>query len=56
VASDFVTIGTHGVLQAGVVPAINPAPGQSLTTLQLQTILGNRLERFPKVRTWRTIH
>lgn len=56
VASDFVTIGTQGVLQAGVVPAINPAPGQSLTTIQLQTILGNRLERFPKVRTWRTIH
>ena len=56
VASDFVTIGTQGVLQAGVVPAVNPAPGQSLTTIQLQTILGNRLERFPKVRTWRTIH
>ncbi|MEI7614170.1 MAG: hypothetical protein WCK63_14820 [Betaproteobacteria bacterium] len=56
VASDFVTIGTQGVLQAGVIPAINPAPGQSLTTIQLQTILGNRLERFPKVRTWRTIH
>lgn len=56
VASDFVTIGTHGVLQAGVVPAVNPAPGQSLTTIQLQTILGNRLERFPRIRTWRTIH
>ncbi len=56
VASDFVTIGTQGVLQAGVVPAVNPLPGQSLTTIQLQTILGNRLEKYPKVRTWRTIH
>jgi len=56
VASDFVTIGTYGVLQAGVVPAVNPGAGQSLTTIELQTILGNRLERYPKVRTWRTIH
>ncbi len=56
VASDFVTIGTQGVLQAGVVPAVNPLPGQSLTTIELKTILGNRLERYPKVRTWRTIH
>jgi Tfp pilus tip-associated adhesin PilY1 len=56
VASDFVTIGTYGVLQAGVVPAVNPGSGQSLTTIELQTILGNRLERFPKVRTWRTVH
>jgi len=56
VASDFVTIGTQGVLQGGVVPAVNPAPGQGLTTIQLQTILGNRLEKYPKVRTWRTIH
>ena len=56
VASDFVTIGTQGVLQAGVQQVLNPPPGQSLTTIQLKTILGNRLERFPKVRTWRTIH
>jgi len=56
VASDFVTIGTQGVLQAGVVLANNPSTGQSLTTIELKTILGNRLEKYPKVRTWRTIH
>ncbi len=56
VASDFVTIGTQGVLQGGVVPANNPVVGQDPTIIQLKTILGNRLERFPKVRTWRTIH
>jgi hypothetical protein len=56
VASELVAIGPQGILQAGTMAVANLTPGQSATTLQLQTILGNRQQRFPKVRTWRTIH
>jgi len=54
-ASDYVTIGTTGVLQGGVVLVANPTPGESKTTISLQTITGNVQERYPKPRVWRTV-
>lgn len=54
-ASEYVTIGTTGVLQGGVVLTSNPAPGESSTTISLQTITGNVQERYPKPRVWRTV-
>lgn len=59
VASSFMALGTRGVMQAGVISTgVTPPPssGSSATTLQLQTMLGRQQERYPKVRTWRTIH
>jgi hypothetical protein len=48
--------GTTGVVQAGAVAVLNPAPGASQTTIKIQTLLGQQLERYPKIRVWRTIH
>lgn len=59
VASGYMALGTRGVMQAGVISTgITPPPGTdgSATTLQLQTLPGRQQERYPKVRTWRTIH
>jgi hypothetical protein len=56
IASNFSMYGTTGVIQAGAVAVVNPAPGASQTAMQIQTLLGNQLERYPKIRVWRTIH
>ena len=56
VASNLTTYGTTGVIQAGAVAVANPAPGASQTTLSLVTLLGQQQQRYPKIRTWRTIH
>ena len=56
VASDFIAVGTQGVLQAGVTTT-GSAAGQSATALQLKTFLGKgAIAQHPKIRTWRTIH
>jgi hypothetical protein len=55
VASNLTTYGTTGVIQAGAV--LSPTSSNpSATTLSLQTLLGQGKQRFPKIRTWRTIH
>ena len=57
VASAFMAIGTTGVMQAGVLATgVAPPAGNSATVLQLKSYLGQQQERYPKVRTWRTIH
>jgi hypothetical protein len=55
VASNFTTYGTTGIIQAGAVSS--PLPGNlTATTLSLKTLLGQQQQRYPKIRTWRTIH
>ncbi len=56
VASNLTTYGTNGVIQGGAVAVVNPAPGASQTMLSLQTLLGPQQDRYPRIRTWRTIH
>ena len=55
VASNLTTYGTKGVIQAGAVP--NPtATNPTGTAVSIQTLLGQPLNPYPKIRTWRTIH
>lgn len=57
VASDFMALGTRGVMQAGVIGiGTTPVAGASATMLQAQTYMGSQQGRYPKVRVWRTIH
>lgn len=56
VASDFIPLGTKGVLQGGVVSVANPQAGASLTTPEIHSYQGNPNEKYPKPRVWRTVH
>jgi hypothetical protein len=56
VASDYIALGTKGVLQGGTVPKANPVAGSSLTTVQLHTTMAAAANRYPKIRMWRTVH
>jgi hypothetical protein len=56
VASDYIALGTRGVLQGGAVKVANPQPGASLTTPELHSTQGAVSLRFPKPRVWRTVH
>ncbi|BDU73368.1 pilus assembly protein [Mesoterricola silvestris] len=56
VASNFSAIGTVAVIQAGMVIPTTPPPSGESTIMALKTISGNPAERFPKARTWRTVH
>ena len=55
-ASDFIALGTRGVIQGGAAAVNNPQPGSSLTTPEIHTTLGTASQRFPKPRVWRTVH
>lgn len=56
IASNFTAYGTTGVVQGGAIQVANPQAGSSQTTMSLQTMLGRQQSRYPKIRTWRTIH
>jgi len=56
VASDFIALGTRGVLQGGVVQAKNPQAGASVTTPEIHSTLGKSTQQYPKPRVWRTVH
>lgn len=55
VASDYIAVGTRGVLQGGAVAVSNPAPGASPTTPEIHNTSGMSSPRFPKPRVWRTV-
>ena len=56
VASDFMALGTRGVIQVGTLAAANPTPGTSQTVLAAETIKGRTSVIYPKARVWRTVH
>lgn len=56
VASDYIAVGTRGVLQGGAVLVSGAPAGSSLTTPEIHTIRGTASQRFPKPRVWRTVH
>ncbi len=56
VASDYIAVGTRGVLQGGAVLVSGAPTGSSLTTPEIHTIRGTASQRFPKPRVWRTVH
>jgi hypothetical protein len=56
VASDYIALGTKGVLQGGTVPKANPVAGAALVTTEIHTTMGPGSNRYPKVRVWRTVH
>jgi hypothetical protein len=55
VGSEFMMVGTSGVMQAGAVTAPVVING-STTTIESHEYLGNPLSRYPRARVWRTVY
>jgi len=55
VASDYIAVGTRGVIQGGTVALANPIPGGVQTTIEIKNLQGSAKARYPKARVWRTV-
>lgn len=55
VASDFIALGTRGVIQIGTTSTTG-AGGITTTALATKTATGQSSSKYPKARVWRTVH
>jgi hypothetical protein len=53
VSSDYIAVGTRGVLQGGTVGIANATGVKS--TIEIKNLQGQQKERYPKARVWRTV-